>query len=183
MVTVDDLDLSCPDWRLIAAADHCLEPAYRGFCPGVDPDTLMAWRAESRAAHQGRTVDSVMADVSAARKLLLKNVADRGERVGSDYCYSTCDAPHADCYYGHERFVPAEYADLRGVSVPELPEAAAREGIPFLADQVDRDGRRKVVVMAAPATLVQRFLDGNIVPGLVDTYGDPARGFAGGYLP
>jgi hypothetical protein len=64
-----------------------------------------------------------------------------------------------------------------------LPEAAAREGIPFLADQTDRDGRQKVVLMAAKPDLIQRFMAGEIVSGLVDYYGDPARGFAGGYMP
>src|SRR5690606_1144896 len=29
---------------LAAAADHCLAAAYRGECPGVDPDVLMCWR-------------------------------------------------------------------------------------------------------------------------------------------
>src|SRR5690606_32910939 len=36
-----------------AAADHCLAAAYRGECPGVDPDALMRWRVAVRAAHQG----------------------------------------------------------------------------------------------------------------------------------
>lgn len=27
--------------RYVAAADHCLSAAYRGRCPGVDPDALM----------------------------------------------------------------------------------------------------------------------------------------------
>lgn len=37
------------DWvRYTAAADHCLGAAYRGECPGVDPDALMRWRAEGR---------------------------------------------------------------------------------------------------------------------------------------
>src|SRR5690606_4175915 len=30
-----------------AAADHCLAAAYRGECPGVDPDALMRWRVEN----------------------------------------------------------------------------------------------------------------------------------------
>lgn len=34
------------DVILVAAADHCLAAAYRGECPGVDPDTLMQWRLE-----------------------------------------------------------------------------------------------------------------------------------------
>lgn len=74
------------------------------------------------------------------------------------------------------------WADLRGQSIPELPEAAAREGIPFLATVRDRDGREKVVLQAAPPGLVSRFMAGEIVPGLKNVYGDPARGFAGGYV-
>jgi hypothetical protein len=143
------------DVVLAAAADHCLESAYRGLCPGVDPERLMRWRAESRAAFQGRTVEAVLADVESARRILQEAIA-QGDR---------------------------EFADLRGFGIiPELPEAACREGIPFLAEMADRDGRRKVVLQAAPPDLVARFLAGEVVPGLVDTYGDPARGFAGGYI-
>lgn len=29
-----------------AAADHCLAAAYRGECPGVDPDALMRWHSD-----------------------------------------------------------------------------------------------------------------------------------------
>lgn len=148
---------------LIAAADHCLEAAYRGACPGVDPEALMCWRATSRAEFQKRPVSAVMADIEVARERLVADITARGKRVGS---------------------VPAEYADLREESIPELPEAAAREGIPFLASQADRDGRKKVVLMAVPqgSDLVRRFMAGEVVPGLVDYYGDPARGFAGGYV-
>jgi hypothetical protein len=35
--------------RLLAAADHCLTAAYRGECPGVDPDELLFMRARKRA--------------------------------------------------------------------------------------------------------------------------------------
>src|SRR5690606_22285652 len=57
------------DYRVIpqsyvfaAAADHCLAAAYRGECPGVDPDALMRWRVAVRAAHQGRPVDELLDD-------------------------------------------------------------------------------------------------------------------------
>jgi hypothetical protein len=43
-------------------------------------------------------------------------------------------------------------------------------------------GREKVVLQAAPADLVRRFLAGEVVPGLKDMYGAPERGFAGGYV-
>jgi len=30
--------------RIVAAADHCPAAAYRGLCPGVDPQALRLWR-------------------------------------------------------------------------------------------------------------------------------------------
>lgn len=68
--------------------------------------------------------------------------------------------------------------------VPELPEAAAREGVAYLATVVERDGREKVVLGgAASPEMVREFIE-RWAPaqGLTDIYGDPARGFAGGYL-
>ena len=174
--------------RFVAAADHCLEAAYRGKCPGVDPDELMAWRASSRAAFQKRPVSDVLADVEAARKRLRDAVffgrcsacgtEDIRCHFGASWC-PYCNGSEPDSEISP---VQAEYADLRGENIPELPEAAAREGVAFLSQVKDRDGREKVVLMAAPPNLVERFLAGKIVAGLTDMYGDPARGFAGGYL-
>ncbi len=179
------------EYVLCAAADHCLEAAYRGKCPGVDPDALMQWRAESRAAFQGRSVESVLADVQAARRALhaapyMVECGVCGVWGGPDLIGRTPgDSPEVWCNVCCADSSSVEdggwLADLRGQSVPELPEAAAREGIPFLSTVKDRDGREKVVLMAAPPKLVQRFLAGELVPGLKDHYGDPARGFAGGY--
>lgn len=137
-----------------AAADHCLAAAYRGECPGVEPDALMQWRVESRAKFQGRSVESLMADVESARKELRSRVV-----------------PHA--------VIPGAVADFGDSTVPELPEAAAREGIAFLATVTDRDGRKKVVLQAASSEQVKAFLSHYPVQ---DKYGDPARGFAGGYI-
>jgi hypothetical protein len=181
---------------LCAAADHCLAHAYRGLCPGVDPERLMAWRSESRAAFQGRTVADVLADVESARHILREAVAGRefADLRSSETVCSRCGEEAAaqpnplnlstrdggtpgglgGCGDAHTWVTHPRH-------IPELPEAAAREGIAFLAETTDRDGRRKVVLQAAPPDLVARFLAGEIVPGLVDTYGDPARGFAGGY--
>ncbi len=140
----------------IMAADHCLGAAYRGECPGVDPEALMAWRAESRARFQNRPVADVLADVEAARHILCSatSVLIGGTLV----------------------------ADLRRQSVPELPEAAVREEIPFLATVRERDGREKVVIQGASDAVIAAFLAGAAAFGAGDTYGDPARGFAGVYL-
>lgn len=161
---------------LLAAADHCLESAYRGKCPGVDPDELMRWRAESRAAHQKRPIDAILADIEAARQKLRVRMAATEAYPGSNYYCPHCDTlDHPDC------MASAHWVDMRVENIPELPEAACREGIPFLSTVRDRDGREKVVLMVSPPDLVRRFLAGEVVPGLCDFYGDPARGFAGGY--
>jgi hypothetical protein len=147
------------DCVLAAAADHCLAAAYRGECPGADPDALMAWRIKSRAEFQGRPVEALMADVERAREALREapKIALGGELV----------------------------ADLRGQVVPELPEAAAREGVAFLATPPVKAGERKKVVLqcAGPAALAE-WRAWATANGLVDLYGgDPGRGFAGGYIP
>lgn len=148
-----------PEREMVAAADHCLAAAYRGRCPRVDPDALARWRAESRARFQGRPVEAVLADIAAARGAL--RAAPRvylGEGTGS-------------------------VADLRGMEVPELPEAAAREGLAFLAaPRAGRTGRFKIVLQAADPDQVRVFMGSWArAQGLKDVYGDPARGFAGGY--
>jgi hypothetical protein len=142
----------------LAAADHCLMAAYQGRCPGVDPDELMRWRAETRARHQGRPVRAVLEDIARARKALAQ--APR-ILIGG---------------------VPV--ADLRGQEVPELPEAAARDGVPFLATPMTRrGGRRKVVLQCAPPEVLAAWPEWAARNGITDLYGgDPERGFAGGYL-
>lgn len=189
------------DLVLTAAADHCLGAAYRGECPGVDPDELMRLRAESRAKFQGRSVGEILADIEAAQAALadcprvslahtpgghcggsLCGCREGGygyggsTRIGTGDCYcdcSGCDAGDADIFT----------ADIRGRHVPELPEAGTRYGISYIADGLPMpDGRRKIVC-SGTADVVRAFLD-HWAPsnGLVDCYGDPARGFAGGYL-
>lgn len=134
---------------LAAAADHCLHAAYRGECPGVDPDELMIWRAEKRAEFQQRhAVDSLMADIESARAALRS--CPRGE------------IPH------FEEFIP------------ELPEAAARDGRPFTATVKDQDGRIKVVLQGADARTIEMWLREKKDAGF-ECYGDPVRGFAGYY--
>lgn len=143
-----------------AAADHCLAAAYRGECPGIDPDKLMRWRIKTRAAYQGRSADELLADVERARAALR-------------------EAPSIDLGAG------TSVRDMRDTFAPELPEAAVRDGVAYLAVVKDRDGRKRVVLggHTTPET-VRAFMD-TWAPaqGLTDIYGDPARGFAGGYLP
>jgi hypothetical protein len=147
-----------PEVLFIAASDHCLMAAYQGRCPGVNPDALMCWRAGARARYQGRPVRAVLKDIARARKALAK--APR-VLIGG---------------------VPV--ADLRGQQIPELPEAAAREGIPFLGTPKTKPGaRRKVVLQCAPPEVLADWPEWAARNGITDLYGgDPERGFAGGYL-
>lgn len=196
------------DLVLCAAADHCLAAAYRGECPGVDPDALMWWRVETRAAHQGRSADDVLADVELARKALrdapavdLARMSVRDMRDAYTITTflvwpfvegATCDAAGV----GDDRWVVFGRRD-EGVwdegghhtsvrrGVPELPEAATREGVAYLATVTDRDGRQKIVLGGHTTPEVVRAFMEQWAPAhcLTGVYGDPARGFAGGYMP
>lgn len=168
-------DLEHPNWVpghyiaptkvvLCAAADHCLTAAYRGECQGVDPEALMSWRAETRAKYQHRPVEAVLADVDAARNILRSAVSGlqdlplpEGVSVGMS--------------------VGRPIVEFRE-TIPELPEAAAREGIAIQAT-LDERGRKKVVLQVASPEQIAAFLQRE---DLQDKYGDPARGFAGGYI-
>jgi hypothetical protein len=148
------------DIRHVAAADHCLAAAYRGECPGVEPDALMRWRVESRARFQRRDTAALLADVERARTAIRS-------------------APPLELAPG----VPS-VRDMRGRKVPELPEASARENTCVVADGLPLpDGRTKVVCQSGSPAQIRAFMDTwGPQHGLIDIYGDPARGFAGGYL-
>lgn len=166
-----------------AAADHCLAAAYRGECPGVDPDALMRWRVTSRAAFQGRDPSAILADIERARaairaapKVALLDVCDMPHVRDHDWSSSVCEGCMDD---------PVTARDLRGQHVPELPEASAREGECVVADGLPgRDGRIKVICQSGSPDQIETFMIlWGPSQGLADIYGDPARGFAGGYLP
>jgi hypothetical protein len=144
---------------LAAAADHCLAAAYRGECPGVEPDALMRWRAYSRARFQKRPVGAVLVDIERARAALR-------------------EAPELVLGPG----ITAR--NMIGQKVAELPEASAREGLCFVSEGLPSpDGRAKVVCQSGSPEQIRAFMDAWApAHGLVDIYGDPARGFAGGYM-
>jgi hypothetical protein len=147
-----------PGMRLVAAADHCLGAAYRGECPGIEPDALLAWHVASRAAFERRPGEALLRDVEASRSALR----------------------HAP------RIVLApdiEVADMRTQAAPELLLAAAREGQCCLSAVKVRDGRTKIGCLVGSPRQVSAFMQ-SWAPAqhLVDIYGDPARGFAGAYV-
>ncbi len=204
------------DIVIAAAADHCLAAAYRGECPGVDPEKLLKWRVETRARHQGRAVEDILADVERAREALrgapslrLAESAPEARDMRGYGLYrrttvlvvpyvegATCDAsgtgdsstlvvgrnlPTGAWDEGsHHTFVARVRDD-----VPELQEAACVDGLAYLAQVTERDGRTKVVLGGCATPEMVRAFMSEWAPseGLTGIYGDPARGFAGGYLP
>lgn len=171
--------------KLVAAADHCLSAAYAGICPGVDPVALGEWRIASRGAFQRRAVEAVRADIERAMAVLQRAPRDAYGVVrvfpGDDSVL--CGQHGAECS-GMTRTCWGD--------VPELPEAAVRLGVAFVArPRPGPDGRAKLVLQAATPKQVQNMLDGHYhsilmedgsAARIVDVYGDPQRGFAGGYL-
>jgi len=165
--------------KIVAAADHCLAAAYRGECPDVDSQQLMVWRVMTRAKFQNRRPEDVLADVHKAMEALRaapEVVLDSGGPTGAG-------PEHG--YDGPDRYPDVTARDMRGVHVQELPEAAARLGVCFISEApAGRDGRVKVVCQSGTPEQIDAFMRvfGPSI-GLVDIYGDPARGFAGGYHP
>lgn len=144
------------DVVLTAAADHCLGAAYRAACPGVDPDTLMRWRAMARAEFQRRDVDDILRDVEATTAAL--RTAPRLDIGGMTVADMRREPPY-----------------------PELPEAAARAGLPYMSGPLaSPDGRRKYTCAGEPAQ-VRAWMTWAQHHGYVNIYGDPERGFAGCY--
>jgi len=136
-----------------AAADHCLGAAYQGQCPCVYPEGLGAWRATERAVFQHRPVAAVMADVAQTTRAL--------------------------------RAAPVLFAGLadmrRKPAWPELPEAGTRSGIGYVAGPFRVPDNRKKFTCSGNPEQVTAFQAWAREEGLVDAYGDPARGFAGAY--
>ena len=146
---------------LAAAADHCLAAGYQGQCPGVDPEALMQWRNETIASFEGRAVESVIADIEWTRRVL---------REAPEVVLDT--APGGHCIAAR---------DVRDRVVPELAEAAAREGVAYLATTIDSDRRGVVCGGHTTPQQIAAFREWARSQGLVDYYEDPAKGIAGAY--
>jgi hypothetical protein len=84
--------------RIAAAADHCLNHAYQGKCPGIDPSALRAWRVKSRSAYQGvepEVVEKAVAEAIETIKGLPKVEIGGREVANSVAMGSFPEAPEA----------------------------------------------------------------------------------------
>lgn len=142
------------DILVIAATDHCLTDAYQGNCHGISKLEVSNFRAETKANFKKVSVLKIQEDIKNAILKLAK----------AKYLQ-----------YGDE-IIPVK--DLRGEEIPELPEAAAYSNIPFIANV-----GKKVVLQCAPQEIVEFFMKTwGPENGLKNIYGNPNRGFAGGFL-
>lgn len=137
---------------VICAGDHCLSHAYRGACPGVTPEDLATWRAKDRAEFQGLTLEEIEGRIEAAVQVLRQT--SKVEIAGQPVAWVE------DAY------------------VPEVREASARFGIPVMFIARDRRGRRKACIRGAEPEVIAEWM---ATCGLDGVYGDPVRGYAGGY--
>lgn len=187
-----------PRLRVAAAADHCLSAAYAGQCPGVAPGAVREYRRRERAewlaagprAATAAACEAIAqalggappprGDVRAWEAAVEAAWVHTGTRIAA--------APRVELAPG------VSVADTREEALPELPEVAAQCGVAVLYRLVPppgaRDPRPKVGVIGAGAGTrpgeapIRAFLGGWArAAGLADIYGDPARGYAGGYEP
>lgn len=143
---------------LVAASDHCPSHAFMGRCPGIDIAALKAMRARNSASFNKMTEVEWLAVVDAAIEQLRQlPVATVG---GGEYRVATMDIPllnHAQLIAG----IPVQYV-MSGNA---------------------RDPRTKVGLLGGEPEMISAWMDEKRNDGLVAIYGDPARGYAGGYLP
>jgi len=153
---------------LDAAADHCLGAAYRGACPGFAPDALSAHRDYLHARMQGVSPTVIRARILDTQAALAS--APVVELAPCRDWRCACDD------------LPVTVRDMRRAEPwPELPEAATRAGVGYMAGPlIGPDGRRKFTCSGTTAQ-VEAWLEWAPRNGICNTYGDPARGFAGGY--
>lgn len=146
-----------PERLLIAASDHCPAHAYAGKCPDVDVAALRAMRRRNAAQFQKKELAVFDAEVDAAVAILL--AAEEHDLLGHKY-------------------------RIIGTQVPQLNHAQLETGIPveYLMEGTPRDPRRKVGLLGGDPELVAAWMEA-MRRVLTDVYGDPARGYAGGYLP
>lgn len=153
-----------PELRAIAAYDHCPDAALQGHCPGVDPQAVLRLKVDVISQIGKMSYDDVTRHMESWKRLIetLPRV-----KIGE-----------------------VEVVDARGQGALPLPvyivaqTAALLAHVPILLVQDERRGestRRKLVLSGSNAPVEAFLQQWGQQEGLVDLYGDPARGFAGGY--
>jgi hypothetical protein len=145
------------DRYYIAASDHCPSYAYRGLCPGIDPDFLK----KSRAVRQ--------ADFN---RMGLKEYLEKlDESIEKAYSLPTMElGGEAFLIASEEIFMLNEVSLILGLPVQYTMKPNARES------------RIKIGLLGGSPSLIQSWMEYQQM-NLINIYGSPERGYAGGYLP
>lgn len=141
--------------RVICAADHCLNHAYGNKCPGVSREELVEFRTASRSANRGVSREQIAQEVEIARLALV--AAEKVDILGTQVAW-------------------IDNVEL----LPEIADASAMYGIPYMYRKLERDGRVKMGILGAAAPIISAWM-GATRNTLANLYGDPVRGYAGGY--
>jgi hypothetical protein len=143
---------------IIAASDHCLNHAYQGLCPGVEPHEVRQSRIASRAQFQRISQELMINKIDAAIAVI--NELPTIE-IG-----------------GHP------FKDAMDRFVPELPEASAMLNMPIIYTRREpRLGLTKVGVLNGTAPALTAWMQwAGEQSYLMQLYGDPDRGYAGAYV-
>lgn len=144
------------DRLLLAASDHCPSHAFQGRCPGVDVGALRSMRRANAAAFQKKALPDFDREVDAAVAALL----ELPTVVTSAGVYRVSEG-----------------------SIPQLNHAQLELGVPVeyrMAGNA-RDPRTKVGLLGGEPELIKLWMSSK-TSELDGIYGDPERGYAGGYL-
>jgi hypothetical protein len=169
-------------YMFTAAADHCLGEAYADQCLGVDRNSLFEFRLKQKALLQSGLEESEIDYIE------LQNLMNLFKIKIDQACIALSNAKPIEKFY-KKTSIPENQQrlilDMRGSEIPELPDAAALHRVCYLAMPVPRAGERQKIVIGGYTTpaIVEAFMT---VWGprnrLADIYGDPVRGFAGGFI-
>ena len=147
------------DKLLVAASDHCPVHASLGMCPRVSPAALFNFRMANKAKFLNKELSEVYEEINQSLNMV--------------------NELHV------KTFVNGDVIDATDVTIPHLPDVITHPSIALPAQytMVDRDGRTNVgLIGTINPKLVEEWMEVN-KDTLVDIYGSPARGYAGGYLP
>jgi len=157
--TVPQLEEIFPSNRLlIAASDHCPAAAFAGLCPDINVDELRLHRRKVVAKFRNMSVEELGARIDKAIQQILNSpICELGG------------------YY---------YRDCRAGEIQELNHAQLELGIPveYLMLPTPRSPRTKIgLIGTINPRLVELWMKSK-KGELIDIYGSPERGYAGGYL-
>lgn len=174
--------------KLIAAADHCLRAAYDGKCPGIEPKELMEHRIKikSKIIKEDEAVykEHLNKTMSILNQLSQNSIILNGEQVldlteGFLVCpkcnsirrIDSRDLIIEECS-GHDWH---HFYTLR-----KLKEASAISGISIM---VFNSEENKINIFSSDGRAASYFLKEYAKEkNLKNLYGDPERGYAGGFL-